>query len=59
MAVADSGLDNGVTDPANLHDDFEDGSGNTRVSRIFDRVGDGAEDENSGHGTHVAGSVPW
>jgi len=57
VAVADSGLDNGVADPANLHDDFEDGSGNTRVSRIFDRVGDGAEDENSGHGTHVAGSV--
>ena len=57
LCVADTGLDKGSTDPANLHDDFEDGSGNSRISQIFDRVGDGASDINSGHGTHVAGSV--
>lgn len=57
VAVADSGLDKGSATPANLHDDFENGSGATRVAAIFDRVGDGANDVNSGHGTHVAGSV--
>lgn len=57
VAVADTGLDKGTGDPANLHDDFEDGSGNARVSQIFDRVTDGANDVRSGHGTHVAGSV--
>jgi len=59
VCVADTGLDQGSTAPAKLHDDFEDGSGNSRVSQIFDRVGDGASDVNSGHGTHVAGSVQW
>jgi len=57
IAVCDTGLDQGSTAPASLHDDFEDGSGNSRVIQIFDRVGDGASDVNSGHGTHVAGSV--
>jgi hypothetical protein len=57
VCVADSGLDQGSTAPANLHDDFENGSGVSRASTIFDRVGDGASDVNSGHGTHVAGSV--
>jgi subtilisin family serine protease len=57
VAVADTGLDQGSKNPANLHDDFEDGAGNTRVIQIFDRVGDGSQDVNSGHGTHVAGSV--
>jgi subtilisin family serine protease len=56
VAVADSGLDQGSTDPAALHDDFEDGGG-SRVVALFDLVGDGAGDVNSGHGTHVAGSV--
>jgi len=57
VCVADTGLDQGSTAPASLHDDFEDGSGNSRISQIFDRVDDGASDVNSGHGTHVAGSV--
>jgi hypothetical protein len=59
VAVADTGLDQGFATPANLHDDFEDGevTPNSRVIQIFDRVGDGADDVNSGHGTHVAGSV--
>ncbi|GAB4526192.1 MAG: hypothetical protein Kow0063_00140 [Anaerolineae bacterium] len=57
IAVCDTGLDRGSTTPASLHDDFEDGGGNSRVIQIFDRVGDGANDVNSGHGTHVAGSV--
>lgn len=57
IAVCDTGLDQGSASPASLHDDFEDGSGNSRVVAIHDRVGDGASDVNSGHGTHVAGSV--
>ena len=57
VAVCDTGLDQGLTTPASLHDDFEDGSGNSRVVQIIDRAGDGASDVNSGHGTHVSGSV--
>ncbi|MBF0225882.1 MAG: S8 family serine peptidase [Desulfobacterales bacterium] len=57
IAVCDTGLDKGSTSIANLHDDFEDGLGNARVIQIFDLVGDGASDVNSGHGTHVAGSI--
>ena len=57
VAVCDTGLDQGSTAPASLHDDFENGSGISRVTTIYDRVGDGASDVNSGHGTHVAGSV--
>jgi subtilisin family serine protease len=58
VAVADTGLDQGSEVPANLHDDFEDCAGGSRVSTIIDRALDGAKnDVNSGHGTHVAGSV--
>ena len=57
VGVCDSGLDQGSTQPASLLDDFQDGSGGSRVTQIFDRVGDGASDVISGHGTHVAGSV--
>jgi len=57
VAVCDTGLDQGSTTPASLHDDFENGSGVSRVTTIYDRVGDGENDVNSGHGTHVAGSV--
>lgn len=51
VAVADTGLDTGVNN-AGMHDDFEG-----RIVNIYDRVGDGANDVRSGHGTHVAGSV--
>jgi hypothetical protein len=57
IAVADTGLDQGSRLPADLHDDFEDGNGASRVAKIFDRVGDGGDDVNTGHGTHVAGSI--
>jgi subtilisin family serine protease len=57
VAVADTGLDKGQSMPSELHDDFEDGLGGSRVLYVFDRVGDGADDVNSGHGTHVSGSV--
>lgn len=59
VAVCDTGLDRGSTAPASLHDDFENGSGVSRVLALYDLVGggDGASDVNSGHGTHVAGSV--
>jgi hypothetical protein len=57
IGIADTGLDQGSTDPAHLHDDFENGAGVSRVLQIFDWVGDGANDVNSGHGTHTAGSI--
>ncbi len=59
VAVCDTGLDQGSTAPASLHNDFENGSGVSRVVALYDLVGggDGASDVNSGHGTHVAGSV--
>ncbi len=57
VGVCDTGLDQGSTNPASLHDDFEDGSGSSRVTQIIDVAGDGPQDVNSGHGTHVAGSV--
>ncbi|MGB1251634.1 MAG: S8 family serine peptidase, partial [Candidatus Promineifilaceae bacterium] len=56
VAVADTGLDLGFNDPAQLHDDFEDGNGNSRVLALYDGAYDGAEDH-SGHGTHVAGTI--
>jgi len=59
VGIADTGLDKGLTNPANLHDDFENGAGSSRVFALIDLVGDGdgANDVRSGHGTHVAGSV--
>jgi hypothetical protein len=57
IAICDTGLDKGSSSPGNLHDDFEDGTGGSRVEQIIDLVGDGAEDINSGHGTHMAGAV--
>ena len=57
VAVTDGGFDQGAMDAELLHDDFEDGAGGSRVVALYDLVGDGAGDTNSGHGTHVAGSV--
>ncbi|UCE36477.1 MAG: S8 family serine peptidase [Thermoplasmata archaeon] len=54
LGVCDSGLDTGENDTT-MHDDFEG-----RIVKIYDLVGGGGEtaaDKNSGHGTHVAGSV--
>ncbi|MCD4807233.1 MAG: S8 family serine peptidase, partial [Methanococcoides sp.] len=51
VAVADSGLDTGVND-GTMHDDIEG-----RILALIDLSDDGAADNYSGHGTHVAGSV--
>ncbi|MDL5502741.1 MAG: S8 family serine peptidase, partial [Candidatus Methanoperedens sp.] len=51
VAVADTGLDTGVNNTT-MHDDIEG-----RIVALIDLSGDGAEDDFSGHGTHVAGSV--
>lgn len=65
VAVADSGLDTGVDD-ATMHDDFEGRIVNIHSWPIpaglhvyLDNASwdDGAADVDSGHGTHVAGSV--
>lgn len=58
VGVADTGLDQGSTSPAKLLNDFEDGSGASRVlaiSTTFSNLITGADLH--GHGTHVAGSV--
>ena len=57
VAVADTGIDRGSTDPDFLNDDFEDGWGSSRVIGIEDVAGDGDSSDRIGHGTHVAGSV--
>lgn len=54
IAIADTGLYLGSCAPANLHDDFEDGQGQSRCDAIYDRSGDGPQDK-QGHGTNVAG----
>ncbi|NLD43512.1 MAG: S8 family serine peptidase, partial [Chloroflexi bacterium] len=51
IAVCDTGIDRGV-DNNTMHPDFRG-----KIVAIHDRVGDGANDVNSGHGTHVAGSA--
>jgi subtilisin family serine protease len=55
VAVCDSGLDRGSK--TDLHPDFKDGSGMSRVREIF-RQGDfNSSQDINGHGTHVAGSI--
>jgi len=56
VAVADSGLDIGVTNSA-VHRDFQDGAGRSRVLAITNFTSPSGPDVASGHGTHVAGSV--
>jgi len=60
IGIADTGLDSGVND-ASMHDDIE-GRIISIISWPVQPVGgvpidDGATDLNSGHGTHVSGSV--
>ena len=57
VAVCDTGLDRGFKAPLLLLDDFENGDGGSRVLDIFVGTGATADDPDSGHGTHVAGSV--
>jgi serine protease AprX len=66
VAVADTGLDRGSLDPAHLHPDF---AGRVRhfaswpINPSWDsfvdnpRGDDGGADENTGHGTYIAGLV--
>ena len=55
VAVCDSGLDRGsITE---IHPDFLDGYGNSRVLELFPWGDDSFSSDLSGHGTHVAGSV--
>ena len=64
VAVADTGLDNGVNNTA-MHPDFRDhilgihayGIPTEQQSFVNTPYNDGASDLDSGHGTHVAGSV--
>ncbi len=56
VGVADTGLDEGSISSANLLDDFENGSGSSRVLAIANWTTDSTEDI-IGHGTHVAGTV--
>jgi len=65
VAVADTGLDTGIND-ATMHDDFESRIVNIHswpvvsgVRQYLDNTtfDDGAADVDSGHGSHVAGSV--
>ncbi|MCX6349034.1 MAG: S8 family serine peptidase, partial [Candidatus Aureabacteria bacterium] len=55
VGVADTGLDKGSSDPASLHDDFEDGSGGSRVLAIVNWSS--ATADFVGHGTHVSGTI--
>ena len=64
VAVSDTGLDNGVNN-TNMHPDFKDhivgihayGIPSTSQHLANAPYNDGASDLDSGHGTHVAGSV--
>ncbi len=55
VAVCDSGLDKGSA--TDVHPDFLDGSGGSRVLNIFRWGSFSSSRDLSGHGTHVAGSV--
>lgn len=58
IAVADTGFDNGIiTDTAQLHDDFENGAGSSRVLAIYDLAADNNNSDPEGHGTHVSGTI--
>lgn len=57
VCVCDTGIDKGTTNPTQHHADFTGPDSQSRIIKIYDMFGDGANDVNSGHGTHVSGSV--
>ena len=58
VGVADTGLDKGSTSSTDLLEDFQDGSGGSRVIAISTSFTDQTNGADlNGHGTHVAGSV--
>ncbi|HEY3134529.1 MAG TPA: S8 family serine peptidase [Blastocatellia bacterium] len=54
LDITDTGLDRGSTSPPQLHPDFLDAAGQSRVAYITHYVNDGLTDDRPGHGTLMA-----
>ncbi|KAK5653727.1 hypothetical protein OQA88_7883 [Cercophora sp. LCS_1] len=58
VCVADTGFDEGTTNPAKVRAAFKDQAGNVRVRHLYgSSARGGATTDPDGHGTHVCGSV--
>ncbi|HJZ67861.1 MAG TPA: S8 family serine peptidase, partial [Blastocatellia bacterium] len=54
LDITDTGLDRGSVSPPQLHPDFLDAAGRSRVAYINHYVSDGLTDDRPGHGTLIA-----